>query len=246
MPLLRQGDDLPRIIKKAVGDEKVRVEDGDIFVVAQKAISKTRGLVVDLNDVKPSRRAIRLSLVTGKDARFVELILRGTAKILKAIRKILLTETVSGDICLNAGVDKSNVEGARNYSLLPIDPAGEADRLRRALEREFACSLSVLIADTFSRPFRRGQVEYAIGGSGVDPILDYRGQTDLFGYRLQFKSVAVCDELVAAAELVMGQGTERVPVAVIKGFKRARPKDEGWDSRELHIRRLEDLFRGTL
>ncbi len=246
VPLIQHRDDLARLIVDAVRRENVTVEEGDIFVVGQKIVSKANGLIASLDSVRASRRAARLAKKTGKDARFVELVLRGSSRVVKAAKKILLAETRSGAICLNAGVDKSNVQGRLNYSVLPDDPASAANMLRRKLEHEFSCRLAVIVADTFSRPFRRGQTEYALGGAGIEPVLDYRGSQDLFGYRLQFKFVAIADELAAAAELVIGQGTERVPVAIVKGFTRMELKNVAWDSRALKIKRREDLFRGTL
>jgi coenzyme F420-0:L-glutamate ligase/coenzyme F420-1:gamma-L-glutamate ligase len=246
IPLVKPGDDLVRLIVEAVRGENVSVQSGDIFVVGQKVISKCEGLVQNLGNIRASSRAKRIAKLTSKDPRFVELVLRGSAKLVRAVKKILLVETVSGAVCLNAGVDKSNVEGRLNYSYLPEEPGIAGEQLRSRLKEEFGCELGVVITDSFSRAFRKGQVECAIGGAGVEPIVDYRGSVDLFGYQLQFKSVAVVDEVAAAAELVMGQGTERIPVAIVKGLTRIRMGYVTWDSRDLRVRRREDIVRGTL
>jgi coenzyme F420-0:L-glutamate ligase/coenzyme F420-1:gamma-L-glutamate ligase len=86
-------------------------------------------------------------------------------------------------------------------------------------------------------------VEFAIGVAGMDPIVDYRGQQDMFGYNLRYKYVALADEAAAAAELVMGQGMERTPVAIIRGLDRLKRSLDRNLSRKLLLGRRLDLFR---
>jgi coenzyme F420-0:L-glutamate ligase/coenzyme F420-1:gamma-L-glutamate ligase len=102
--------------------------------------------------------------------------------------------------------------------------------------------LGVIVADTYSRPLRLGQVEFAIGVSGIEPVVDYRGQEDLFGYALRYKFVALADEVAAAAELVMGQGTEQIPVAVVRGLTRTIRTGATNLSKRLLLGRQVDLF----
>jgi coenzyme F420-0:L-glutamate ligase/coenzyme F420-1:gamma-L-glutamate ligase len=102
-----------------------------------------------------------------------------------------------------------------------------------------------VICDTSSRPFRRGQVEFAIGLAGIKPLKDYRGQEDLFHYKLKVKNVAIVDEIACAAELLMGQGKEKLPVVVIKNLHRAEPSEDA-SMKELSISKEEDLFKETL
>jgi coenzyme F420-0:L-glutamate ligase/coenzyme F420-1:gamma-L-glutamate ligase len=146
-------------------------------------------------------------------------------------------------ICLNAGVDKSNVEGHHTYAKLPTDSDRSANRIRVRLEELSGKKVAVIVGDTYSRPFRVGQVEFAIGISGMEPIVDYRGLEDLFGYELRYKFVGLADEVAAAAELVMGQGTERTPVAIVKGLPRLRRAEAPGLSRKLLVGGRMDLFR---
>jgi coenzyme F420-0:L-glutamate ligase/coenzyme F420-1:gamma-L-glutamate ligase len=88
-----------------------------------------------------------------------------------------------------------------------------------------------------------GQVEFAIGVAGLEPIADYRGREDMFGYNLQYKYVALADEAAAAAELVMGQGTERTPVAILRGLDRMQRSLAPGLSKKLQLDRRLDLFR---
>ena len=146
-------------------------------------------------------------------------------------------------VCLNAGVDKSNVEGDTIYARLPSNSDRSARRILDRLEELSGSKLAVIIADTYSRPLRVGQVEFAIGIAGMEPIVDYRGLEDMFGYSLRYKYVALADEAAAAAELVMGQGTERTPVAIIRGLDRMKRSMDRGPSRKLLLGRQLDLFR---
>jgi len=240
---------LAEIIVETVRKNKARIEDGDIILVSQKVVSKAEGRLASLADVKPSERAREIADKTSKDARFVELVLRDTAKVVKAVPGFLVVEDNRGWMCLNAGVDKSNVSPLNGVkvSLLPVDPDASARAIHRGIVGLTGRRVAVVVCDTYSRPFRRGQAEFAIGVSGVKVFKDYRGKKDLFGYVLQVKNVAVVDELACAAELLMGQGNEAVPVAIVKGLKRAELCEESESSiKELQLAEGEDFFKGTL
>jgi coenzyme F420-0:L-glutamate ligase/coenzyme F420-1:gamma-L-glutamate ligase len=244
-PVVRAGDDLAKIIMETAEKNGVPVEDGDIVVVAQKVVSKAEDRVVKLSDVEPSERAKKMAKVASKDPRFVELVLKEAKKVVKCSPEILIVENEKGLICINAGMDKSNVSGKDTYALLPKDPEESAERIRFRIMELTGKRVAVVISDTYSRPFRRGQVEFAIGLAGIDPFKDYRGQGDLFNYILKVKNIALVDEIASAAELVMGQGREAVPVAIIRNLGRAEP-DTAVSIEDLNISSGEDLFKGTL
>lgn len=244
--LVKPGDNVARLLIAALSAESIELIDGDIIVVSQKIISKAEGSLVDLSTLTPSSKAKTMSRRTKKDARLVELIMRESSRILRASRQALVVSAKNGFVCLNAGVDKSNVNGRHVYARLPKDLDGSADHLRTDLERLTGKELSVIIGDTYSRPFRVGQVEFAIGISGLDPIVDYRGSKDLFGYELKFKYVALADEVAAAAELVMGQGSEGVPAAIVRGVTRTRRNVRSGLSKKLLLGKKLDLFRKLL
>ncbi|MEM2355909.1 MAG: coenzyme F420-0:L-glutamate ligase [Candidatus Bathyarchaeia archaeon] len=245
-PMIKHGDNLAEIIVEAAKRNGVKIEEGDIIVVAQKVVSKAEGRVVRLKDVAPSEKAVEIAKKTGKSPRFVELVLRETRKVLKASPEILLVEDVRGLVCINAGIDKSNIEGLDAYALLPENPDVSAEKCRMEIRRLTGKNVAVIICDTYSRPFRRGQVNFAIGVSGIKPLKDYRGKQDLFGYILKVKNVAVADEIAAAAELLMGQATEATPVVIFKGLQNIVEYCEESSVRELEITREEDLFKDVL
>jgi len=245
-PLIKSGDDLAEIIVQTAAKNGLELEDGDLVVAAQKIFSKAEGRVVKLGDVSPSREAEELAKVTGKGPKFVQLVLRESKKILKASRDVLLVEDNRGLVCINAGIDKSNVEGGGNFALLPENPDKSAEKCRVGIKALTGKNVAVIVCDTFSRPFRRGQVNFAIGAAGIRLFKDYRGKKDIFGQVLKVKNVAVVDEIAAAAELLMGQAEEARPVVIFKDLKHFVDFCEKCDTDELRISREEDLFKSTL
>ncbi len=245
LPLINPGDDLAGMIVKQARVEGLGIKNGDIIVIGQKAVSKSEGRLVDIVKVRPSKRALELARKVRKKAGFVEIVLRDAKKVARASRQALIVTTRHGFTCLNGGVDKSNVEGERMFALLPINPDLSARKIRARIQRLTKQKIGLLITDTHSRPFRLGQVEEIVGLAGLDPLVDYRGKRDLFGYELRFKNVAIADELAAAAELVMGQGTEATPVAIIRGAGRVKFKERARSS-QLVVAARQDLFKGTL
>ena len=215
LPEAARGMDLGAAIADAVLRAAMTIVAGDVFVVAQKFVSKAEGAVVALADVTPSTRAREWADRYGKDPAVVEVVLRESQHIVRMDRGIIISETRHGFICANAGVDVSNAPDGL-VTILPRDPDASADCLRRTLSTRLRCGVGVVVSDTFGRPWREGAVNVAIGVAGVRPLLDYRGQRDQFGRRLQTTVIAVADEIASAAELVMGKSA-RTPVAVVRG-----------------------------
>src|SRR5215472_8609592 len=201
--------------------QNIELQQGDILVVTQKIVSKAEGNIVNLDDVHVSEFARSLAVQSNKDAPFLEVVLRESRRIVRMDHGVLICETKHGFICANAGVDESNVNGARSISLLPVDPDLSAQQLRNQLQELSGegplFDIAVIISDTWGRPWRNGQVNMAIGVAGMEAIVDYRGQYDPYGYELQVSAIAVADELASAAELVMGK-IERIPVALVRGY----------------------------
>ena len=245
LPLLKEGDDLAGLIVERAKKLGVGIRNRDVLVVGQKAVSKTEGRIVDIDNIRPSARAARIAKKTGKRPEFVEIVLRESSKVLRADGEAFIVTTRTGSTCLNGGIDKSNVKGDSMYALLPQDPDRSARLLSGRIRKLTRKQVGIVICDTRSRPFRRGQIEECIGIAGLSPLVDYRGKKDLFGYTLRFKNVALADELASAAELVMGQGREASPVAIVRGLKRVRFQERA-SSRNLGVSTEEDLFRGTL
>ena len=245
-PLIKPGDDIAKIIVETIRKNGLKLEDGDIIAIAQKIFSKAENRIIRLRDIVPSKKAEEIAKITGKSPKFAELVLRETKKIMKASHEILLVEDKRGLICINAGIDKSNVEGRGNFALLPENPDRSAQECRLEIKKLTGKNVAVVICDTYSRPFRRGQVNFAIGVAGIKLFKDYRGKEDLFGQVLKVKNVAVIDEIAAATELLMGQAKEATPVVILKGLNDVVEFCEKRSINELRISSKEDLFRNTL
>ena len=176
---------------------------------------------LNLDEIRASEFAQLVASQSKKDAPYIEVVLRESRRIVRMDHSVLISETKHGFICANAGVDESNVNGARAITLLPVDSDHSAQQLRTRLQdltgENFSFDIAVIISDTWGRPWRNGQINMAIGVAGMEAIVDYRGQYDPYGYELHASVLAVADELASAAELVMGK-IDHIPVALIRGY----------------------------
>jgi len=236
IPLIKEKDKLAKIIS-----ERIKIEDDDIVVLCETAVSKAQGRVVDLKKIKPCNKAIELSKKTGKDPRLVQLILDESKEVLRVGDTVIVVETKDGNICASAGIDVSNVCGDESIvGLLPKDPDQEADKIRVSLKKITGKEVAVIISDTQGRPFRSGAIGVAIGVSGMKPLWKRAGEKDLYGYELKSSIIATADEAASAASLLMGQADEGIPIVVIRGARYL--KGEG-SSKELMREKEKDLFR---
>jgi coenzyme F420-0:L-glutamate ligase / coenzyme F420-1:gamma-L-glutamate ligase len=211
---LGSGDDLPAILAAAV--ERVGgLEEGDVLVVAQKAVSKIEGRTVDLATVDPTPRAVELAGPEG-DPRHVEVILREAREVLRSRPPLVIAETHHGFVCASAGVDASNTPAAGILVLLPLDPDASARDIRDGLRRLTGVAPAVVVSDSFGRAWRQGTTDVALGVAGFAPLRDLRGTLDASGRELASTQIAVADEIAGAAELVMGK-RDGVPAAIVRG-----------------------------
>ena len=239
LPEVRQGDDLATLIIDAAAQQGTGLEPGDVVVVTQKIVSKAEGRVVNLAEVTPSVEAELLARETEKDPRLAELILRESVRIVRQRPGVVITETRHGFVCANAGIDASNVGPPGLVSLLPEEPDRSAAAIQAGITERTGIAVAVIISDTFGRPWREGHTNVAIGIAEMNPFADYVGQVDPHGYELRVSTLAVADELAAAAELVMGK-LSGVPVAVVRGYN--YPRGCG-TAREMVRPPERDLFR---
>jgi coenzyme F420-0:L-glutamate ligase/coenzyme F420-1:gamma-L-glutamate ligase len=218
LPIIKENDDLAELICNAAERQGTPIEDKDIIVITHVIVSRAEGNVVNLNDVVPSDFAKTIAKQLDKDPALVEVVLRESRGIVRMGDGHLITETRHGFVCANAGVDQSNVLEERKVALLPKNPDRSAQKIRRGIRQLTGKDVAVIISDTHGRPLREGEINVAIGVAGLKPIRDRRGEKDLFGRVLRVKQTAIADELASAAELVIGQADEGVPVAIIRGY----------------------------
>jgi coenzyme F420-0:L-glutamate ligase/coenzyme F420-1:gamma-L-glutamate ligase len=218
VPEVIAGDDLALLIVDAAGEGAF--EDLDVVVVTQKVVSKSEGRCL--------KGADKEAVVIAESKR----VLRRTSD------GMAISETHHGFVCANAGVDQSNVE-RDSVSLLPVDPDASARRIRSRIKHLTGVDVSVLVSDTFGRPWRLGQTNVAIGVAGIEPFVDYRGMIDTHGHSLTATRIAVADEIAGAAELVMGK-TAGICAAIVRG---ARVMAGRGAASELIRPSRDDLFR---
>jgi coenzyme F420-0:L-glutamate ligase/coenzyme F420-1:gamma-L-glutamate ligase len=211
IPELREGDDLAALLL-----ERVVLEDGDVVVVAQKAISKIEGRIVRLEGIEPSDRAREIAGEDGDPYR-IEVILREARRVVRVRPPLVICETRHGFICASAGVDASNTPEPGTLVLLPLDPDASAARLREALGQGSGRDVGVVVTDSFGRPWRQGTTDVAIGAAGVEVLREHTGERDPTGYELKATVIAVADEVAGAAQLVSGK-LDRVPVTIVRGL----------------------------
>jgi coenzyme F420-0:L-glutamate ligase / coenzyme F420-1:gamma-L-glutamate ligase len=242
LPEISPGDDLAALVGSALQREGTELHDGDVVVVAHKAVSKAEGRVRRLDDVQPSARAQQLAQEFEKDARHVQVVLDESSAVLRATRGVMICVTRHGFVCANAGVDASNTRDEGTVILLPRDPDGSARAIRRALRTALGVSPAVLITDSFGRAWRHGQCDVAIGCAGLSPLEDWRGRTDSVGRELSATWIAIADQLASAADLARTKDG-RQPVVLVSGAERHVTADDGPGARALLRPEAEDLFR---
>jgi coenzyme F420-0:L-glutamate ligase/coenzyme F420-1:gamma-L-glutamate ligase len=240
LPIVKEGDDLAALICQAATRQGTPVQNGDIIVITHVVVSRSEGKVVNLESVSPSEFAKSIAKRVNKDPQLVEVILRESKSVVRMRDGKLITETNQGLVCANSGIDRSNVPGKDNVALLPENADQSAQRIRQKIMKISGKDAAVIISDTHGRPLRHGEINIALGVAGFEPIRDRRGERDLFGYLIKVKRTAIADELSSAAELVIGQANEGIPVAIIRGYH--YPKSEDAKATELIRPREKDLF----
>ncbi len=242
LPLIQKGDNIGQLIVEATKKQNTPLQESDVVVVTHIAVSKAEGNIINLDEVKPSKRALEIAKQTNKDPALVEVILQEAKDIVRIGQNSIIVETKNGQICANAGVDRSNILGNRNVAPLPKDPNVSAQRIRSEIKRLLGVNVAVIVSDTHGRPFRMGEINVAIGVAGIKPLRDRRGEKDLFGYVLRVKQTAIADELASAAELVIGQASEGIPAAIVRGYTLYQV-EENASASQLTRSRERDLFR---
>ena len=242
LPEIVPGTRLGEEIAAATRAAGIPLGDESVLVVSQKVVSKAEGRTRALGGVEPGAHALDLGATLGKDPRLVEVILAESRRVVRAERGVLICETHSGFICANAGIDASNVPGSDRVTLLPIDPDLSARRLRAEILGVTGATPAVVIADSFGRPWRRGQTDIAIGCAGLRPLDDWRRRRDREGRSLTATVIAVADELAAAADLAR-EKVSGEPVVVAAGLGRLISEEDGPGAAALRRPPAEDLFR---
>jgi len=217
LPIIKEETDIGELLIDGIKEMGLNIANNDIIVVAHTAVSKSEGRIRLLKDIEPTERAIKISKKKNDDPRFIQAILDETEEIIVEYPPIFLVKAKFGNICINAGVDRSNIEDGA-VILIPKDPDLSAKKIGKRIFEIENKKVSVIISDTNGRPFRIGQVGFAIGACGINPIRDWRGKKDMFGRILRISEEAIVDELAALANILMGEGDWMTPAVLIRGL----------------------------
>ena len=237
IPLIKPGDDIADLLC-----ERTQLKEHDVVVISSTIVSKSEGRIVSLNNVKPTERAKIIAKRNNTDPGFVQAVLEKSTEVLLE-SPFLLVRINNGSICVNAGIDHSNVEGSNNIILLPEDPDKSALELKNKIFQYSGKTVSVIITDTNGRAFRNGQTGAALGCAGIKPLRDWRGKKDLFGRVLEVKNEAVLDEIAGFANVLMGEGDGGTPIVILSGMGLY---DESYGTQDLFRPEKEDVIRSAI
>ncbi|MFL2704310.1 MAG: coenzyme F420-0:L-glutamate ligase [Gammaproteobacteria bacterium] len=241
-PLIEPNDDLASIINKSINNNGIDIESGDVVVVAQKIISKCENRYVELKNIQPSKQATDLAKTLNRDPAFIQIIQNESKKIISTDKNVIIVEHKLGFININAGIDRSNIlQNDDVVLLLPENPSKSAKDLQSAISANFQRDIALIVTDSMTRPFRSGVSNFALASANIPSLIDLKGDPDIYGNILQSTEIAIADELAAAAGLLMGQGSEKQPVVIIKGFDKKNYSTN--DAFDLVVDEDEDLYR---
>ncbi len=229
-PTIKPGEDLAEAITTVMQAQDVTLHDGDVIVVASKAVSTSENRRVDLTTVTPSAEALDLSARTGKPAEVVQLILDESDEhfVVGAHGPIIARHRLGLQLTA-AGVDRDGPDAAW---LLPTDPDSSARALRDSLAAATGITVAVVIADSDGRADRRGATVLSIGAAGITPLRVTEHVEPDGGVKHQEETLT--DLVAAAAGLILGQRGRGAPVVVLRGV--AYEPDNGGVRSMLHRR----------
>ena len=216
LPLIKENDDLFKIIIESISKQGKSLKEGDIIVIAEKVIATSQGRVVNLSNVtNVSEKAKEMAKEYDMDERFVQLILQEASMILGGMKHVILVQ-VNDFLIANAGIDQSNA-GANKVVLLPKDLHKVAWKYWNKLKKEFKLeNLGVIISDSRVQPLRKGTIGIAIATAGFEPVEDLRGHPDLFNRPMEITMRAIADDLTSAAQFLLSEADQQTPVVVIR------------------------------
>jgi coenzyme F420-0:L-glutamate ligase / coenzyme F420-1:gamma-L-glutamate ligase len=199
----------------AIVDSEFKFQDNDILVISSKFVSMSEGSLIDLKNVKISKRAKALASRFIMDDRIAQVALQESQHIVSGIPGFLLTIN-DGMIAPNAGIDKSNSPPGK-VIVYPKDSFKSARQLRKKFFDKLRIKIGIVISDSRLMPTRIGCTGVAVGVSGFEPVEDQRSKNDLFGKKLRVTFKATADCLATIGVFVMGESNESIPIVVIRG-----------------------------
>lgn len=242
IPFIEPGDNLVEIICNNLEENKQDIHENDVFVIAQKIISKSEDRYIDINKIEISREAQDLATKLKRHPGLIQCVLNESKKIISIEKGVLIVEHNLGYINVNAGVDFSNIPDDKNLALLlPINPSKSASEIQKRLSKKLNKNISIIISDSMTRPYRLGVTNFALASSNIQSLIDLSGTTDMYGKSLKHTEIAVADEIASAAGILMGQSDEMKPIILVKGFDMNQYEIN--DAFNLTVNNEDDLYR---
>ena len=212
--LITYGEDPIKIITSKI--KRDLLDDKDVIVVSSKPLLVGYKLTLNIEGIKAGLYAMKLSETYKLDPSLAELISRYSTHIYGGGEKALLTE-VDSTIIPNAGIDRKNAP--LNQVTLPFSAlAGKAKEIYNEVRRKFGVRIGVIISDSTVYPLRLGTRSIAVYTYGFHPLIDFRGKKDLYGKTIKYTLMAYADEIASAAHLILKEGGEGIPAAIVKGL----------------------------
>jgi coenzyme F420-0:L-glutamate ligase/coenzyme F420-1:gamma-L-glutamate ligase len=241
-PLIEPGDHLDSIIFDSILKNHIDICDGDVFIIAQKIISKAEDRYLNLSSLNLSSKAVSLSKKMNRDPYFIQAVINESNEIVSIGKNVIIVEHKLGFININAGIDKSNISQEINQVLLlPENPSKSADLIQKKLSQKLEKNISVVITDSMTRPYRSGITNFALASANLQSLIDLTGDKDIYGNLLKNTEIAIADEIAAASGLLMGQGSDMQPVILLKGFNKDKYAIN--NAIDLIVEKKDDLYR---
>ena len=244
--IILPNDDIVSILIESMSQQKLSLLNGDIIVIASKVIATVENRLQRLSEVKPSQDAYFYANKTGLSPEFLEIVLQESDNIFGWVHGALLT-LHNGIMQANAGVDASNVP--LGYAILhPKNPIKMADQLRQSIIEQTGTKIGVIITDSHTRPLRMGTTSFALAASGIqESIVDERGKHDIFGRKMHVTRRAVADMLATAANLLMGETSEQIPMVIIRDAPVSISERSALtNDKDMKIKPNQCMFLGTI
>jgi len=241
-PYIEPGDDISSIIIELIDSNKIDISDGDVFIIAQKIVSKSENRYCQSYDLLISNEANKLAETLNRDPSFIQAILNESNEIISIDKNVIIVEHKLGFININAGIDRSNISQEINQVLLlPENPSKSARLIQNTLSESLKKNISIVITDSMTRPYRSGITNFALASSNLQSLINLTGEEDIYGNLLKTTEIAIADEIAAASGLLMGQGSDMQPVILLKGFNK-----DNYDINnaiDLIVEKKDDLYR---
>lgn len=185
------------------------IKNQDILVITSKVVSIHQGRCVKIDESRKEQQ--KQELILQEAEAIVPLTATGNLKQSPLTKKY-------GVVVGSSGIDESNGHGY--FILWPVDLAKWVKDIYQWLKATYNLTdLGIIISDTVKRPFRRGAIGIAIAHYGFKALRSYRGSKDIFGRKFKSEQVNLADALAASAVMVMGEGDEQTPLAIISDLE---------------------------